>query len=136
MAQVVSFVDYTPAPRYDGEPWAEVDIQEAADDDGPWVLLETIPLSPLDADPENPAARSFTTELAGDGALWYRLIFRDGDGDEQQPTLPVQNVPGVTAYATTAELFRTLKIRQPSEEQTNAAERVLAAAAGEINAEI
>lgn len=39
-------------------------------------------------------------------------------------------------YATTDELFRILKIRNPSADQTTAAERVLAAATGEINAEI
>jgi hypothetical protein len=136
MAQVVSFTDYTPAPRYDGEPWTEVDIEEAAESAGPWTVLETQALSPVDADPENPATRSFTTELAGDGELWYRLIFRDADGDEMQPTLPVQNVAGVTAYATVSELARVLQIPSPSEAQRNAMERVLAAAAGEINADI
>lgn len=49
-----------------------------------------------------------------------------GDGD---------SVSG-DAYATTDELFRILKIRNPSDEQVNAAQRVLVAAAGEINTEI
>lgn len=40
------------------------------------------------------------------------------------------------AYAETDELFRILKIRNPSDEQTAAAERVLETAAGEIDAEI
>jgi hypothetical protein len=40
------------------------------------------------------------------------------------------------AYAETDELFRILKIRTPSDEQTAAAERVLDMAAGEINAEL
>jgi hypothetical protein len=40
------------------------------------------------------------------------------------------------AYVTTDELFRVLKIRQPTTEQETAAQRVLVAAAGEINAEI
>lgn len=136
MTQVVSFVDYVPAPRYDSEPWVEVDIEEASDDDGPWTVLETQALTPLDADPENPATRSFTTSLASDGELWYRLVFRDADGDEMQPTLPVQNVPGVSAYASVDELARVLKITNPSEAQRDAMERVLSAAAGEINAEI
>lgn len=134
---VVSFVDYTPAARFDAEPWAEVDIEEADVPEGPWILLETVALSPLDVDPENPATRSFTTELASDTpSLWYRLIFRDGDGDEQQATLPVQNLPGITAYTTVAELARVLKIRGPSDAQRDAMERVLSAAAGEINAEV
>ena len=42
----------------------------------------------------------------------------------------------VTAYATTAELARILKIRTPSQDQTDAMERVLDVAAGEIDSEI
>lgn len=138
MTQVVSFVDYTPAARFDGDAWTEVDIEEADTDDGDsvtgdWTVIETIALSPVDADPEQPATRSFTTTLAGDGELWYRLVFRDADGDEQQPTNPVQNVvPGPT-YATVNELARVLTIRAPTEEQHAALARVLSAAAKEIN---
>ena len=40
------------------------------------------------------------------------------------------------AYAETDELFRILKIRNPSDEQTAAAERILEMAAAEIDAEI
>lgn len=40
------------------------------------------------------------------------------------------------AYADADELFRILKIRTPSSEQQAAADRVLEAAAGEIDAEI
>lgn len=39
-------------------------------------------------------------------------------------------------YGTVDELFRILKIRTPSAEETEAAERVLTAATGEINSEI
>lgn len=139
MTQVVSFVGYTPAARFDGDPWTEVDVEESTDPfaDSPiWTVLETIPLSPVDADPTEPATRNFTTSLAGDGELWYRLVFRDGDGDEQAPTLPVQNAIAGPTYATVGELARVLQIRQPSEEQENAMQRVLSAAAAEINHEI
>lgn len=136
MAQVVTFVDYTPTPRFDATPWTDVEIQEGTTDDGPWVTLETVTLSPVDADPENPATRSFTTELASDALdLWYRLLFIDGSGDEQQPSLPIQNVL-TPSYASANELARILKIRTPSDEQRAAMRRVLSAAAGEINAEI
>ena len=84
------------------------------------LVLETIPLSPVDADPESPATRSFTTTLAGDGELWYRLIFRDADGDEQQATLPVQNVIAGPTYSTVTELARTLQIRNPTDAQRDA----------------
>ena len=138
MTQVVSFVDYTPAARFDGDAWTEVDIEEADTDDGDsvtglWTVLETIALFPIDADPTQPLTRSFTTTLANDGELWYRLVFRDADGDEQQPTHPVQNVvPGPT-YATVTELARVLQLRNPSAAQLDALSRVLSAAAKEIN---
>jgi len=139
MTQVVSFVGYTPAARFDGDPWTEVDVEESEDpfaETPVWTLIETIPLSPVDADPEDPATRSFTTTLANDGELWYRLVFRDGDGDEQAPTLPVQNSIAGPTYATVAELARTLGLRAPTEAQEDALQRVLSAAAAEINHEI
>ncbi len=48
----------------------------------------------------------------------------------------MQNVTPITAYATVSELARILKIRSPTDEQTDAMERVLLSAAGEINSEI
>lgn len=139
MAQVITFEDYRPAPRYDDTPWTEAELYESENVDGPWTLLETFTLDPVDADPENPAFRDFTTELADDAMdLWYRFIFKDASGDESQATAPVQNTEdeAFTSYGSVSELFRILKIRTPSEEQTTAAERVLLAAAGEVNSEI
>lgn len=138
MAQVITFVDYTPAPRYDATAWAEVEIQETDDPvAGTWTTIDTITLSPVDSDPTEPATRSFTTENASDTLeLWYRLVFIDDTGDEQQPTAPIQNVAPATAYATVNELARVLKIRNPSDEQEAAMARILSAAAGEINSEI
>lgn len=137
---VVSFVDYTPTPRFDGNPWTTVRLQESdsttLSDLTVWTTIETFTLSPVDADPENPVARSFTTEDASAVAeRWYRLVFVDGTGDEQQPTDPVQNVI-FSAYASVLELARVLKIRTPSDEQEAAMRKVLTAAAGEINSEI
>jgi hypothetical protein len=141
MAQVITFVDYTPAPRYDGNPWEDVEIQESdsstLSDDTVWTTIETIALSPVDADPENPATRSFTTEDADDAFdLWYRLVFIDGTGDEQQPTAAVQNVQPLSGYATSSELARILKLRSTSEAQDVALRRVIAAASAEIDDEI
>lgn len=132
---VVTFADYSPTPRFDGNPWVTVRIQEATLVAGPWTTIETITLAPLDTDPENPISRSFTTENATDFELWYRLVFVDATGDEEQPTEPTQNVV-FSAYAGTKELARILKIRQPSDEQESAMRRVLAVAAGEIDSEI
>jgi hypothetical protein len=143
MAQVISFEDFTPIPRYDATPWTDARIEESdtstLSDTTVWTELETIPLSPVDADPSDPASRDFTTELASDDLeLWYRIIFVDGNGDESVPTAPIQNTDPdeTTSYASVSELFRILKIGSPTDEQTDAAERVLVSAAGEINNEI
>jgi hypothetical protein len=143
MAQVISFEDFTPIPRYDATPWTDARIEESdtstLSDTTVWTELETIPLSPVDADPSDPASRDFTTELASDDLeLWYRIIFVDGNGDESIPTAPIQNTDPdeTTAYASVDELFRILKIGSPTDAQVDAAERVLIAAAGEINSYI
>jgi hypothetical protein len=136
MTVVVTFEDYTPAPRYDALPWTEVRIEESDAADGTWTLIDTIALSPLDADPENPASRDFTTELGTADELWYRVIFADADGDTSEASAAVQNVASSTPYATVDELFRLLKIANPTAAQTLAGERVLLAASGEIDSEI
>ena len=137
MTVVVTLEDYRPSPRYDGEPWTQARIEEAPLASGPWTTLETIPLVPVDADPENPAYRNFTTDLGTAEDLWYRIVFLDADASTGLPTIPVQNVEDDRpVYAATSELFRILKIGNPSAAQETAAERVLAAASGEIDAEI
>ena len=140
MGQVISFSDYQPPPRYDSLPWTDVLVYEAtaADaEDADWTLIDTIALSPTDADPTDPAYRSFTTENGTDVELWYRVVFSDANGDTAAPTVPVQNVASSDIpYTTAGELARILKIRAPSTEQTAAMERVLLVAAGEINSEI
>lgn len=138
MAEVISFVDYTPPRRFDSIAWTDVRIEEAPTVTGTYTELETISFTP-DVDPANPQARDFTTELGTDVGLWYRVIFVDGTGDESLPTTPIQNVAsGSTpvAYADLDELARILSIRNPSAEQTAALRRVLYAAAAEIDAEL
>lgn len=136
MAYVITFRNYRPPRRYDSLPWTDARIEEAPDEDGPWAVLETIALSPVDADPENPAARDFTTELGTAAEQWYRVVFVDANGDEAQPTTAEQNAAAANTYATVDELARILKIRDPSDDQRTALERVLVVAAGEIDAEI
>jgi hypothetical protein len=134
MSQVVTFEDYRPAARYDDIPWTEAQIEEGDTSVGPWTLIDTITLDPIDTDPANPLVRSFTTELASDTlGLWYRVTFLDGAGDTSAPTFPVQQGAQET-YATAAELATLLKVS----ETTYAAslQRVLVVATGEINNEI
>lgn len=136
MTQVVSFERYRPVARYDGIPWTQVRIEEAATEDGTYAEIETIALSPVDSDPSDPDARSFTTELANDGELWYRIVFVDGNGDESAPTDPIQNTDAIDAYATVPELARILKLRSPATDTVYALGRVLLAAAFEIDKEV
>jgi hypothetical protein len=87
---IVSFVDYTPPDRFDGEPWTTIKIEESTTQDGPWTLIDTKPIVPVDADPSQPATRSFTTSLATLTSGWYRVYFEDAHG-QQAYTDPVFN---------------------------------------------
>lgn len=91
--RVVTFENYTPAPRHTGTPWTQLRIEEAPSEAGPWVEIETQALNPLDADPAEPMSRDFTTEQATLDSGWYRVVFIDGDGDESQASEPVLNAP-------------------------------------------
>jgi len=136
MSQVVSLEDFRPSPRYDATAWTQARIAEGTTSVGPWVTLETKTLSPVDADPANPAYRNFTTELASDAAgLWYRVTFLDATGDVGQPIFPVQNLPGGRPiYATVDDLAQILRVRVT--DRHAALRRVLEAAALEIDEEI
>lgn len=135
MTQVVSLQDYRPSPRYDSIPWTQALIEEGTASVGPWVTLETIAISPVDADPSNPAYRNFTTELGTGPDLWYRITFLDADGDVGLPTVPVQNTtPSRPVYATVEELATILRVSATTRHA--ALLRVLESAAMEIDSEI
>lgn len=135
MPVVVSLEDFRPAPRYDGEAWANARIEEAPASTGPWVALETQALSPVDADPANPAYRNFTTDLGTAEEQWYRIVFLDASGDVGLPTFPVQNVvDDRPVYASVAELAQLLRVS--ATDRHDALVRVLKAAADEIDSEI
>lgn len=137
MSEVVSFANYTPAPRFDSTPWTDVQIEEATASSGPWTVIDTIALTPTDADPSAPAARSFTITNGTAPDLWYRITFVDGGGNLSLPSAPVQNLTLThPAYATVDELFRVLKVRTPSGAQTVAAQRDLDTATLEIDTEL
>lgn len=94
MAQVITFEEYVPPARFDGIPWTQARVQEAADPTGAWTTIETIELDPVDTEPENPQERSLSTANADDAVgLWYRLVFLDADGATAAPTTPVRNAP-------------------------------------------
>jgi hypothetical protein len=137
MTVVVTLEDYRPSPRYDGEPWTDARIEEGPAYIGPWTTLETIALSPVDADPTNPAYRNFTTDLGTADELWYRIVFLDADASTGLPTIPVQNVEDdEPAFAPVGELYPILNIRTPTDSQQAKAHRLMAAAAWEIRNEV
>lgn len=142
MTQVITFENFLPPPRYDSLPWTDYQIEESDLTTEPdiatvWTLIDSGTITPIDTDPTNPAARSFTTEVASDTVgLWYRLIFLDATGDDTLPTTPVQNLADIPTYASVHELARILKIRSPTTEQRAAMRRVLITATGEIDAEV
>lgn len=93
MTQVISFDGYIPIERFDAIPWTQARVDEAALSTGPWTTIDTLALSPLDADPSIPQERNITTHLASSTmGLWYRIVFLDGSGNVSQPTSPVRNV--------------------------------------------
>ena len=135
MPIVVTLEDFRPSPRYDNDPWTDAQIQEGTASTGPWVTLETVALTPIDADPRNPAYRNFTTDLGTAPEQWYRIIFVDAGGDTGLPTFPIQNLPDDRpVYASVAELAQLLRVDAVT--RHNSLMRVLKTAAAEIDAEI
>jgi hypothetical protein len=133
MGQIVSFDDYKPPARFDGIPWAEVEIQESADGAAPWTVIDTVALTPLDVDPASPQTRSFTTANGTAPDLWYRVAFIDGAGGRSNPTEPIHNSPdGPPArFATADDLATRLGLTLTTAEQTRA-NTLLADASGLI----
>jgi len=135
MAQVISFVHYTPAPRYDGVAWTAAEIQEATAALGAtWTTIDTHTLSPVDADPAHPQARDFTTDDASDTlGLWYRIVWLDASG-AFSPTFPVQNEApeqlSPTALCTEEDVRKYLNIKaeEMSEEDRDVLIRLVNAA--------
>jgi hypothetical protein len=90
---VVSFTDIAPPVRYDGAPWETVQIGQATELAGPWTTIDTQALQPLDSDPSNPQARTFTTSLATTQEGFFTLTFFDAAGASSQPLMQVMNQP-------------------------------------------
>jgi len=109
MSQVVSFARYRPAPRFDEVPWTQARIEEGPSSSGPWAVIDTIALDPVDGDPSKPQIRNLTTSNGSDGVWWYRVLFVDESGDVAQPTQPILNA--LTTYVTADDLKATLELR-------------------------
>jgi len=93
MGVVVSFRNYDLMPRFDGKPWTQIMIYEAATAAGPWTdLIDTLNITPTASDPSNPEPISFTTEKGTIQGGWYMCRFSDADNDSYD-TEPLQNSP-------------------------------------------
>jgi hypothetical protein len=109
---VVTFTDYMPPPRADGQPWTQILIFEAPAPGGTWTQIDSIAISSLpggiDADPANPNSRTFTTDNATMQNGWYQVVFEDAAG-HQMMFGPVQNVsyPWVPSLEQIGALLRT-----------------------------
>lgn len=100
MSYVLTFEDFQPSLRVDGNPWTSARIEEAATQDGTFLPIETFQLSPVDTDPANPASRTFTTSHATLPSGWYRVVFVD-DANGMSPSEPVYHAAGWSAYLPT-----------------------------------
>lgn len=113
MAFVIRFVNYKPTGRDTGK-WTQAVIQQAplastgTAEPGTWSTIETkvIPDYPTVTDPP---VMNFTTELATELPGWYRILFRDATGDEEQ-TMP-RYFAGATLRPSTRDVANYVKNR-------------------------
>jgi len=97
---IVSFKQYELPPRFDGQQWTKIRIEEATAEDGPWTLIDTQNVDPT-INPAHPEPINFTTELATlqPGFGWYRVTYVDLSGDTQV-TEPVFNAGPIEILCT------------------------------------
>lgn len=135
MPFVVSLIGYRPSPRYDEVAFTDVRFEEAPSQDGPWTAIDTQALANVDPIPpagppntEHPRTRNFTTAQAALPAGWYRLVFLDSVGGEQE-TEPVARSGAGLDLPPDADTIRarseTLKARYPEEPLDADVERAL-----------
>lgn len=99
MTYVVTLSSFTPGVRLDGKPWTQAVIEEGPLERGTFTAIDTQALSPVDANPEHPATRSFTTTKATREAGWYRIRFEDGEGHAQLSGAVYSPIQGVLTPA-------------------------------------
>jgi hypothetical protein len=92
---VASFTAVEPPPRFApaaGDPgaWSRLRASEAPARTGPWTLLGTVDINPVDTDPAAPAPLRVTVAGVALVAGWYLLELLDADGNSQ-PFAPLYN---------------------------------------------
>jgi hypothetical protein len=108
-----------PSPRFDTVVWTVAKIEESESSTGPWSQIDTITLSPVDTDPENPAPRNLTTSSATKEPGWYRVRFEDAFGSWEYSE-PIGS-PGAPVPFTINDWLRRLLEDAPRVEQDSAA---------------
>jgi hypothetical protein len=115
LSYVVSLEDFRPPARFDGNPWTQARVEEAAIRSGPWVAIDTLALEPVDADPAQPQSRDLTTTQATLASGYYRVVFLDADSHETPPTDPVANA--VSPVPTLDELKRYVDVEGGADDE-------------------
>jgi hypothetical protein len=88
---VVTLLDIIPPEREDGIAWTDWELGEGSIAAGPFSIIDSKPLSPVDPDPRSPQPRDITTTNASAPGLWYRIRFQDANGDFSDYSAPIQN---------------------------------------------
>lgn len=113
---VVSLPGYEPLPRFDGVPWVSAQISEGAVQAGPFTLIDTIPLVPVDADPSEPQSRDFTSVNAMLASGWYPVALLDAAGHSwafpPRPFPPPAEEP-VRPIVSLGDLKDSLGVKKP-----------------------
>jgi len=107
---VVSFTDYTPVPRFDNQPWTTILIDEGDSEEGPWTLIDTQAMVPIDADPSDPMVRNFTTDQATLDNGWYRVSFADSNNNIVE-TVPTYNGEPIEWVPTLPDVAEVILVR-------------------------
>lgn len=110
---LVNLTDITPPERFDGVPFNRVQISEAPVSGGPYVVIDTLTLSPLDSDPTEPTPRSVTTLKAQINDGWYVYTWLDATGGVSDPSLGWQNTSnqGSSLKPSVTELGELMRAR-------------------------
>jgi hypothetical protein len=97
-----------PPGRADATPWTQARLREAPARSGPWTVIETLNLDPVDADPSTPTWRDFTSEATTLAAGWYQLEWADADGDSELEEPQLIGPAFMPAHADVARVLRNL----------------------------
>jgi hypothetical protein len=91
MTFVITLLDYVPSPRYDGSPpgsvpWTQAMVAYSDIEAGPFTILDTIDLTPIDADARMPQARNLTVTNSPSQSGWFQVTFLDVAGNSEPTT--------------------------------------------------